>query len=180
MRRHGLRSIALLALLLALAWGGGCATHGQTGALGGAGLGALIGQAIGHNTGATLLGVGVGAGIGYIIGNEMDKQHVQQRSYVTYQEVEPLANTSWRVVSMVPQAHPPFNSWSLHFRSDGTVVNSKVDQYGRLYEYVERYRVVGSTLILNQDDYLTNNRFRLEGYRMYLDTGEYSIVLERI
>ncbi len=52
----------------------GCATKGRTGALAGGGIGAVIGQATGRSTEATLIGAAVGTGIGYIIGNEMDKK----------------------------------------------------------------------------------------------------------
>ncbi|MDG2201043.1 MAG: glycine zipper domain-containing protein [Phycisphaerales bacterium] len=51
----------------------GCRDDAQTGALVGAGGGALAGQAIGGNTKSTLIGAGAGAVAGYIIGNEMDK-----------------------------------------------------------------------------------------------------------
>lgn len=46
---------------------------GQQGALGGAAGGALLGQAIGRDTEATLIGAAVGTMLGYMIGNEMDK-----------------------------------------------------------------------------------------------------------
>ena len=46
---------------------------GQQGALGGAAGGALLGQAIGRSTEATLIGAAVGTMLGYIVGNEMDK-----------------------------------------------------------------------------------------------------------
>lgn len=59
--------------------GGGCANDAQTGTLAGAGIGALAGQAIGGNTGATLIGAGAGAVGGYIIGNEMDKKKAQNQ-----------------------------------------------------------------------------------------------------
>ncbi len=65
----------ILFLLPILAIGlSSCAdTKGMRGAgIGGAG-GALIGQAIGRNTEATLLGAGIGTVLGYIVGNEMDK-----------------------------------------------------------------------------------------------------------
>ncbi len=39
----------------------------------GSGRGAIVGQAIGRNTGATLIGAAVGTMVGYIVGNEMDK-----------------------------------------------------------------------------------------------------------
>lgn len=46
---------------------------GQQGVMGGAAAGALLGQAIGRDTEATLIGTAVGGLIGYVIGNEMDK-----------------------------------------------------------------------------------------------------------
>ncbi len=52
------------------AWGG---DNGVAGLLIGAGSGALIGQAIGRNTEATLIGTAVGSFLGYAAGNEMDK-----------------------------------------------------------------------------------------------------------
>ena len=60
----------------------GCAeTQAEKGALiGGAG-GALVGQAIGHDTKSTLIGAAVGAAGGALIGNEMDKQDAQRRYY---------------------------------------------------------------------------------------------------
>jgi len=52
----------------------GCESDAQTGALIGAGVGALAGQAIGGDTEGTLIGAGVGAAGGYMIGNEQDKK----------------------------------------------------------------------------------------------------------
>ncbi|MFZ5797413.1 MAG: glycine zipper 2TM domain-containing protein [Desulfobulbus sp.] len=57
-------------------------TKGQQGAIGGGAAGALIGQAIGHNTEATLIGAAVGTMLGYIVGNEMDKYDRQQLNHV--------------------------------------------------------------------------------------------------
>jgi outer membrane lipoprotein SlyB len=51
----------------------GCQSDAQSGALVGAGIGALAGQAIGGNTEATLIGTAIGAGAGYVVGNESDK-----------------------------------------------------------------------------------------------------------
>jgi uncharacterized protein YcfJ len=47
----------------------------QKGAVIGAGLGALAGQAIGHNTRSTLLGTGLGMLIGTVAGNAVDQSH---------------------------------------------------------------------------------------------------------
>ena len=67
----------------------------QSGAGIGATGGALIGQAIGHNTGATLIGAAVGTMGGYIIGNEMDKYDSQQLGLV-YERGISGQTTSWR------------------------------------------------------------------------------------
>jgi surface antigen len=70
--------LALLSLLLLAS----CANRGQTGAVGGAAAGALIGQAIGHNTEGTLIGAAVGTMLGYIVGSEMDKYDRQQLDHM--------------------------------------------------------------------------------------------------
>jgi uncharacterized protein YcfJ len=59
---------------------GGC-NDAQAGALLGAGVGALAGQAIGHDTEATVIGTAVGLGAGYIIGNESDKAKHERSHY---------------------------------------------------------------------------------------------------
>jgi surface antigen len=73
-------SIALFAILSLSS----CAdmNKAQMGGLGGAGAGAIIGQAIGHNTEATLIGAAVGTMLGYIVGNEMDKYDREQLNHV--------------------------------------------------------------------------------------------------
>lgn len=61
-----------------------------SGAIVGAGLGAVLGQAIGRNTEGTLLGAGAGAALGGIVGNEigkyMDSQEQALRSAVAASE----------------------------------------------------------------------------------------------
>ena len=61
----------------------GCASTGTStttdGALIGAGTGALLGQAIGHNTGSTLAGAAIGGLAGAAIGNNEEKK--QRRYY---------------------------------------------------------------------------------------------------
>jgi hypothetical protein len=69
-------AVAMLAGLMLVV---GCESNAGTGALIGAGGGALAGQAIGRNTTGTLIGAGVGAGAGYIIGNEMDKKKAKEQ-----------------------------------------------------------------------------------------------------
>ena len=52
----------------------------EEGASFGAGIGALAGQAIGNDTGSTLIGAGIGALLGGAIGNDQDQQS-QNNSY---------------------------------------------------------------------------------------------------
>jgi uncharacterized protein YcfJ len=152
----------------------------QTGGLAGAGMGALIGQAIGGNTTATLIGTGVGLGLGYIIGNEMDKQDAKQRQTVREDETRLLANTTWKVISVNPKPKKPYTSIVSSFSPNGSVTTTTTYPDGTVKREVESYRIVGSTLIINKPDYVINSRFKVEGNRMYLDTGEHSVVMERL
>jgi len=78
MRRYMRFALAGVSLALAVMCGG-CETGGQTGALAGAGVGALAGQVIGGNTEATLIGAGVGALSGYVIGDQVEKSEDRKR-----------------------------------------------------------------------------------------------------
>ncbi|MFX0201387.1 MAG: YMGG-like glycine zipper-containing protein [Candidatus Hodarchaeota archaeon] len=66
--------LLVFAVSLSLVFIAGCESDAQTGALIGAGVGALADQAIGGDTEGTLIGAGVGAAGGYMIGNESDKK----------------------------------------------------------------------------------------------------------
>jgi surface antigen len=70
-------------------------SKGQQGVGIGAAGGALIGQAIGRNTEATLIGAAVGTLLGYIVGNEMDKFDRQQLNQA-YEYTPSGQATSWR------------------------------------------------------------------------------------
>jgi len=84
--------ILLPILLIAMT---SCATNkGQKGAGVGAAGGAIIGQAIGRNTEATLIGAAVGGLLGYIVGNEMDK-YDRQRLNQTYESAPSGTPTTW-------------------------------------------------------------------------------------
>ena len=74
MTKNLITILLVVAVGLGLAFVAGCESDAQTGALIGAGVGALAGQAIGGDTEGTLIGAGVGAAGGYIIGNEQDKK----------------------------------------------------------------------------------------------------------
>jgi hypothetical protein len=184
--KNGMRWMVGMVVVLAvvtLVFGAGCATKGETGALTGAGVGALVGGLANmHGSwGATaLVGAGVGAGVGYLIGNEEDKKDAERRQGIREDETFPLTNTTWQVISMEPESKKSYRSTISYFRADGIVVTTKTFYDGRVETDNERYRIVGSTLIINKPDYVINARFRIEGDRMILDTGRHSIVMQRV
>ncbi len=177
------RTACILVMCISLALGAGCATQAQTGALTGAGAGALIGGLANmHGSwGATaLLGAGIGAGVGYLIGNEQDKRNAERRRVATAEELRPLAGTKWKVLRIEPEPSETYKSIVSSFRHDGTVVTTKTTMDGKEWRTTERYRIVGSTLILSHPDYVENTDFRLEGDRLTIDYGNGRTVLKRI
>ena len=154
----------------------------EAGGVSGAGLSALLGHtSAGSNTGI-LMGAGVGAGLGYLIGNEADKKEAHARQIAIEQDVRPLANTTWQVASITPKPAEPIRSMVGRFNSDGTVTTTTTYWDGRMVTDTsnERYRIVGQTLIINQDDWVINATFRLDGDSLYVDTGSYAVVMERL
>ncbi len=175
--------ICILGMVVTASLGAGCATGGQTGAAMGAGTGALVGGLANmHGSwGATaLLGAGVGAGIGYLIGNEQDKKEALKRQSATEDELRPLAGTTWQVISIVPKPQQSHKSVVSHFGQDGTVLTTKTNMDGKVETMSERYRIVGSTLILSTPDYVENAKFKIEGDRLFIDYGNGSAVLQRV
>jgi surface antigen len=93
-----MKKITLLLLPVLLLVLSSCANQyskGQQGAVIGAGGGALVGQAIGRSTEATLIGAAVGTLLGYIVGNEMDKFDREQLN-VAYETGPSGQGTTWR------------------------------------------------------------------------------------
>lgn len=110
-----LNIVALIALLALSA----CATRGQSGAAIGGAVGAIAGQAIGHNTEGTLIGAGVGTVLGYLIGNEMDKYDRQQLDHMyergvsnqTSSWVNPDTGYQYAVTPQPAYQQPGSNRW---------------------------------------------------------------------
>ncbi|PHR24555.1 MAG: hypothetical protein COA36_14770 [Desulfotalea sp.] len=69
-------------------------SKGSQGAGIGAASGAIIGQALGRNTEATLIGAAVGTMLGYIVGNEMDKFDKRELNHV-YEFGPSGRSTAW-------------------------------------------------------------------------------------
>jgi hypothetical protein len=190
LREMGMMTVSAALVILV----GGCATQGQgglftggiIGALGGGGIGALAGQAVGHNTEATLIGTAVGAGIGYIVGNEADKRKAQKMSQETqasnysHNEVGPLANTKWQVVSLAPQETPAYTSKIIEFGPDGHVVTTTTYPDGRVEIANEEYRVVGSTLIINKPGYIINAKYSISNNQLIMDADNFRAVMNRL
>lgn len=175
--------ICTAAMLFAISLGSGCATKGETGALTGAGAGALIGGLANmHGSwGATaLIGAGVGAGVGYLIGNEEDKKDAVKRQAVREDETKPLAGTTWQVVRIEPKPEKLYKSIVTTFKPDGAVVTTKTNMGGNVETLHEQYRVVGSTLIIYKADYVENCKFSVEGNKLVIDYGNGSAVLHRV
>jgi len=171
-------TLLLVATIIAA---GGCATKGRTGALAGGGVGALIGQAAGRSTEATLIGAAVGTGVGYIIGNEVDKKEAKQlEAQGAVPNNAPLAGTSWRVTSLVRDEPLPHRSIVLEFRNDGRVITTRTLPDGGVERADEAYRVVGSTLIVNKLGYLINAKYRIDGREMTMDAPKFRAVLARL
>jgi hypothetical protein len=132
----------------------------------GAGVGALIGQSAGRSTSATLIGAGVGAAGGYIIGNEVDHDQARQRARqgqpVPMCELQPLAGTTWNLVSITPESARTFASMIIDFRTNGVVVTTRTDLNGNVQTAQEHFRIVNNTLIVNDRDYIINGPFILQ------------------
>lgn len=172
---------AVMALLLAIVLISGCSTKAGTGTVAGAGVGALIGQAIGGNTGATLIGAAVGAGAGYLIGNEMDKDAAAEMDKGGGPPPRsPLTGTKWEVVSMVPKSDPPLKSYQIEFVPDGYLHTRKVAMDGKVITDRERYRVVGQTLIINKPGYIINAKYLIDGNQLIMEADDFRAVFKKL
>jgi hypothetical protein len=155
----------------------GCETRKQTGTLAGAGIGALIGQAVGGNTQATLIGAAIGAGAGHLIGNSQDKKAAKE-----YDMSQPttLTGTKWKIVNLLMEDKPKFDSMTVEFRPDGKVVTTRYEPGGTTTFTEEKYRIVGDTLIINKTDYIINAKYRITGNEMTIDCDRFRAVLQRV
>jgi len=108
MKREGEMKNIVAVVLLATVTGlflVSCASEGyntQKGAAIGAGLGAIAGQVIGHDTASTLIGAAVGTLVGAVGGNAVD-QHVQNQQRTSTQQSAAYPSSS----QVTPQDQPP-------------------------------------------------------------------------
>lgn len=95
-------------------------------------------------------------------------------------EMQPLADTAWRVSSMSPPPRRAFESMTLHFQPNGHVITTTQLPDGTMRVDSETYRVVGNTLIINGSDYLTNSSWTISGGTMTLVNQTFRTTLERV
>ena len=104
-----MKRISLIALLLSIMLlSVSCVTtqpdryNTQKGAVIGAGIGALMGQAIGRDTEGTLLGAGIGTLVGAIAGNAVDQEHQAARDAAKLNKRVVYLDQGGRAVEAIP------------------------------------------------------------------------------
>lgn len=128
----GLLTISMLISTICVA---GCDSAAKSGALIGAGGGALAGQAIGHNTEGTLIGAGVGAIGGYIIGNEMDKSAEKKQQATAPAQTQPYSASSTdsnTVTIWLNNANGSQTPVKLIKNADGSYTGPKGERYSTM------------------------------------------------
>jgi len=101
------RKISIL-LVFCIIFMASCATvpddryNTQKGAVIGGGLGALLGQAIGGDSEATLLGAGIGTVVGALAGNARDQEHQAARDAAAINKRVIYVDTQGRAVEAIP------------------------------------------------------------------------------
>ncbi|MEE4166967.1 MAG: glycine zipper 2TM domain-containing protein [Desulfocapsaceae bacterium] len=131
----------------------------------GAGGGALLGQAIGRNTQATVVGTAIGSIVGYIVGSEMDKGYGHSEKVVHY-ESRPVHYQRYEPV--VVQRHP--QTWrDSRPRSEcreaeilGTINGKARKMYGTVCRTADGWQLVSQDTY-HDDDYRSDSRYRLKG-----------------
>ncbi len=170
---------AALSLMAAAIYG--CATKTQTGTLAGAGVGALVGQAIGRNTAGTLIGAGVGAGAGYLIGSESDKEAAtKQKAQGQPAETGAFGGTKWKAVSMKHAPTILYETYIIEFSPDGWLTTNETFADGTKKTDKEHYRIAGDTLIINNPGYLINAKYVLEDKRLKVMLDDYQAEFMRL
>ena len=149
----------------------GCDSSAKTDALIGTGVGALIGQAAGGDTGATLVGAGVGAGVGYL------KKAAAEHDYST---ATPLTGTEWALSDLTMENKPQYQSYTLKFTKDSKIVTTLIKPDGTKKIEEEKYRIVDDTIVVHKDDYIINAKYALYGNELQITTDKFKAVLKKI
>lgn len=102
----------------------------QKGAATGAGIGALIGQAIGGNTESTLIGLAAGTILGALVGNAVDQDYQAARDAAQYGKPVIYYDKSGRAVEAIPEETTDPNCQKVRKRiwENGKLVKETVEE----------------------------------------------------
>ena len=102
----------------------------QKGAAIGAGMGALLGQAIGGNTESTLIGLASGAVLGGLVGNSVDQDYQVAREAAQNDRPVVYYDRAGRAVEAIPDAADDPNCRRVRTRvwENGTMVKETVEE----------------------------------------------------
>ena len=194
----------LLCAALALGWGVASAQETKKSTVKGAGIGALLGQAIGKDTESTVIGGVIGAGVGRIVGKEKEKAAAAQPAPTAQptptaqtappakpepvaqaapapEAPQPLADTLWKLDKLQPKDRvPAFFSKVIVFRPDGALQTITTDPEGNITLCEEAYSIVGDTLVVNKPEFTIHARFLLDGDQLIISAEDFSAILKRI
>jgi hypothetical protein len=101
-------------------------------------------------------------------------------SPVSPEDFKPLGNTTWLVTSINPKPSRPFASMILKFRPDGKLVETTIYEGSSEQNETFSYEVIGSTLLIKKPKGEVNARFKVEGGLLVINTGDTSILLQKI
>jgi uncharacterized protein YcfJ len=128
MFKRSICGLLTLAIALSGIFVGGCESKAGTGALIGAGGGALLGQAIGGNTTGTLIGAAAGAAGGALIGHTMDKSDEKKEKEKAASSA-PAASDSNTVTVWLTNPNGSQTPVKLTRNADGSYTGPKGERY---------------------------------------------------
>ena len=102
----------------------------QAGALTGAGMGALIGQAIGGNTHSTLIGLAAGTILGSLVGNAIDQDYQAARDAAQYGKHVIYYDKSGHAIEAIPEGSNDANCQKIRKRvwENGKLIKETVEE----------------------------------------------------
>lgn len=160
----------------------------------GAGIGALLGQALGKDTESTVIGGVIGAGVGRIVGKEKQKTEAAKAAPpadaappaktapdTAPDPAEMLPDTMWKLENLQPKDRvPAFFSKVIVFRPDSVLQTLTTDPEGNVTLSEESYSALGDTLVVNKPEYTIHARFKLEGDQLIISAEDFSAILKRV
>jgi hypothetical protein len=101
--------------------------------------------------------------------------------YKITDDSNPLSDTKWQVLGMTPKPPKAYTSIYMNFKSNGDFEEITTFPDGSVKRENSFYKTAGATLAITKaKNVVVDGRFRIDGNRLLLDTGEYSIVLQRV